>query len=169
MARTLYFLRAVALCSTLTWQAPALATSEGADATTPPPAPAPADGSRVSLNWKDVPLWVDVMARAGNEETATHVCSDDASPDSGDCRYAAWRNSLPSLRNLPAIERVNAVQTAINRLPYVSDRQNWSMSDRWATPAEMFARGGDCEDYALTKYFALRELGFPDGAIDAGQ
>ena len=39
------------------------------------------------------------------------------------------------------------------------------MADRWETPAEMFARGGDCEDFALTKYFALRDLGLPEAAM----
>jgi arylamine N-acetyltransferase len=29
----------------------------------------------------------------------------------------------------------------------------------------MFERGGDCEDFALTKYFALRSLGFDDAAM----
>ena len=32
--------------------------------------------------------------------------------------------------------------------------------DYWATPSELFARGGDCEDYAIAKFFALRSLGF---------
>lgn len=128
-------------------------------------AEASADAGHVSLDWKDVPRWADVLARAGSEDSATALCNTGTTPDSGSCRYAAWRASLPALRDLPALERINAVQTAINRLPYVSDLQNWSMADRWATPAEMFARGGDCEDYALTKYFALRELGFPEAAM----
>ena len=44
---------------------------------------------------------------------------------------------------------------------YIQDVANWGESDRWAAPAEFFARGGDCEDYAIAKYFALRELGVP--------
>jgi predicted transglutaminase-like cysteine proteinase len=36
------------------------------------------------------------------------------------------------------------------------------VQDYWATPAELVASdGGDCEDYAIAKYFALKELGVP--------
>ncbi len=38
---------------------------------------------------------------------------------------------------------------------------NWGESDHWAALAEFFAKGGDCEDYAIAKYFSLRELGVP--------
>ena len=34
------------------------------------------------------------------------------------------------------------------------------VEDYWATPREFFAKGGDCEDYALAKYAALRAAGF---------
>ena len=35
-------------------------------------------------------------------------------------------------------------------------------ADQWATPAELAARGaGDCEDFAIAKYFALVRAGVP--------
>lgn len=34
-----------------------------------------------------------------------------------------------------------------------------------ATPEEFAQRGGDCEDYAIAKYFALREAGAPADAL----
>ena len=34
------------------------------------------------------------------------------------------------------------------------------MPDYWATPSQFLTRNGDCEDYAITKYFSLRQLGF---------
>lgn len=64
-----------------------------------------------------------------------------------------------------AIEQIDLVHRRINQLPYVADRINWGEADRWETPIEMFERGGDCEDFALTKYFALRSLGFDDAAM----
>ncbi len=49
-----------------------------------------------------------------------------------------------------------------NRLPYVSDAIHWRVVDYWATPSEFLASGaGDCEDYAIAKYFTLKELGVP--------
>ena len=76
-----------------------------------------------------------------------------------------WRATLETLRARPPLEQVRAVDRAINALPYVSDSENWGQADRWETPREMFARGGDCEGFALTKYFSLRALGFEDAAL----
>ncbi|MDE2428876.1 MAG: transglutaminase-like cysteine peptidase, partial [Burkholderiales bacterium] len=39
---------------------------------------------------------------------------------------------------------------------------HWGVPDYWATPVEFVASwGGDCEDYAIAKYMALKELGIP--------
>jgi predicted transglutaminase-like cysteine proteinase len=49
-----------------------------------------------------------------------------------------------------------------NRLPYITDQDHWGVADYWATPSEFLASsGGDCEDYAIAKYFTLKELGVP--------
>jgi len=55
------------------------------------------------------------------------------------------------------------VNEAINdRVRGVEDRDLWRMEDYWATPAETIGIGsGDCEDYALAKYYLLKELGVP--------
>lgn len=38
----------------------------------------------------------------------------------------------------------------------------WRQTDYWATPVESLIKAaGDCEDYALAKYFSLRHLGIP--------
>lgn len=55
---------------------------------------------------------------------------------------------------------------ATNRLwagvPYLSDQSNWGMEDYWATPVEVMGiNHADCEDYAIAKYFTLKELGVP--------
>jgi predicted transglutaminase-like cysteine proteinase len=52
---------------------------------------------------------------------------------------------------------------AINdRIRGIHDRDLWGMEDYWATPAESIGNaGGDCEDYALAKYYLLKELGVP--------
>ncbi len=60
---------------------------------------------------------------------------------------------------LPTLEQAEAVNQAINRVPYASDWQLWRQGDYWAEPVEFFARGGDCEVYAVAKYSALRALG----------
>jgi predicted transglutaminase-like cysteine proteinase len=61
------------------------------------------------------------------------------------------------------LKRIN---DAVNRLDYVTDNELWALNDYWASPAEFLARGaGDCEDYAISKYFLLRELGVPAEAM----
>lgn len=44
---------------------------------------------------------------------------------------------------------------------YIPDIVNWGVSDYWASPAEFEEKGGgDCEDFAIAKYFRLIKAGF---------
>ncbi len=47
-----------------------------------------------------------------------------------------------------------------------SDLAQWGVADRWSAPIETFAAGrGDCEDYAIAKYAALRAAGLANTDI----
>lgn len=47
-----------------------------------------------------------------------------------------------------------------NQVRYGSDINIWEKSDYWATPFESLNQGGgDCEDYAIGKYFSLKKMG----------
>ena len=60
-------------------------------------------------------------------------------------------------------EKLELVNDFMNRTPFVSDVQHWGKEDYWATPVEFLStNGGDCEDFSIAKYFALRSLGVPD-------
>jgi len=60
-------------------------------------------------------------------------------------------------------EKLELVNDFMNRTPFVSDAQHWGKEDYWATPVEFLStNGGDCEDFSIAKYFALRSLGVPD-------
>lgn len=49
-----------------------------------------------------------------------------------------------------------------NNIRYYTDIKHWGVVDYWATPIESLAsEGGDCEDYAIAKYFSLKSLGVP--------
>jgi predicted transglutaminase-like cysteine proteinase len=39
------------------------------------------------------------------------------------------------------------------------DKDVYGVTDYWATPGEFIKNSGDCEDYAITKMYALRQLG----------
>jgi len=63
-------------------------------------------------------------------------------------------------RDAEVLQRVNAYVNS--RVRFVDDAVHWQRDDYWATPAETYAsNGGDCEDYAIAKYYLLKELGVP--------
>jgi predicted transglutaminase-like cysteine proteinase len=48
------------------------------------------------------------------------------------------------------------------RVLFRDDTDIWGQADHWASPLEMLDKGaGDCEDYAIAKYFSLLGLGVP--------
>lgn len=73
---------------------------------------------------------------------------------------AKQRGSAPaSSETMNDLEEVNRYWNKVN---FYSDIEHWGVLDYWATPVEMLASdGGDCEDYAIAKYFSLKALGIP--------
>jgi len=63
--------------------------------------------------------------------------------------------------------RLKAVNDFYNqRLAYMEDIDNWGVQDYWASPLEALGKGaGDCEDYAIGKYFTLTTLGIPHSRL----
>lgn len=48
------------------------------------------------------------------------------------------------------------------RIQFREDTEAWGQVDYWASPLESLDRGqGDCEDYAIAKYFSLLAVGMP--------
>jgi predicted transglutaminase-like cysteine proteinase len=61
------------------------------------------------------------------------------------------------------LSRVAAVNEFYNqRLRYRDDIETWAQVDYWASPLETLQQGaGDCEDFAIAKYFTLVAMGLP--------
>lgn len=78
-------------------------------------------------------------------------------------RVDAWRAMLSertAASDLALLQRVN--QFFNQELRYVEDIDLWHVDDYWATPVEALWKGaGDCEDFAIAKYFSLRQRGMP--------
>lgn len=74
-----------------------------------------------------------------------------------------WQRLLEGTRSLPESERLKRVNDFFNRnIGFDEDLTVWNQSDYWATPLETIGRGrGDCEDFAIVKYYTLRQLGVP--------
>lgn len=48
------------------------------------------------------------------------------------------------------------------RILFRDDQETWGVPDHWASPLELLEKGqGDCEDFAIAKYFSLLALGVP--------
>lgn len=78
-------------------------------------------------------------------------------------RLAAWEYLLQSLTDESELEQLRAVNHFFNmRLRFRDDQELWLVKDYWATPVESLFKGAaDCEDFAIAKYFSLRQLGVP--------
>lgn len=64
------------------------------------------------------------------------------------------------IKNMDLIRQLNHVNTFYNRILPVHDATKYQVDDHWATPKEFIIEGrGDCEDYAISKYFTLKESG----------
>jgi predicted transglutaminase-like cysteine proteinase len=63
--------------------------------------------------------------------------------------------------------RVGVINRAINlAIRPSSDLAQWGVTDRWTAPlATLESSRGDCEDYAIANYVALREAGMEDSAL----
>ncbi len=70
---------------------------------------------------------------------------------------------LTQLQELDDPGRLRAINTFFNRrIAFRDDQQVWGQVDYWASPLESLNRGeGDCEDYAIAKYFSLVAVGVP--------
>ena len=67
-----------------------------------------------------------------------------------------WDKLIKQNQSKSEPEKLRLVNDFFNRIRYVSDLEHWGVEDFWATPAELLAsNGGDCEDYAIAKYFTL--------------
>jgi len=78
-------------------------------------------------------------------------------------RVEIWDSMIQSSKNEKILTQLKNVNDFFNKIKYVSDLRHWKKKDYWATPFEFMGSGaGDCEDYAIAKYFSLRKLGVPD-------
>ena len=72
--------------------------------------------------------------------------------------------SITGLSERAKVWQVNAFFN--QKIRYEEDIVLWGQDDYWATPLETLSQGrGDCEDYAIAKYFTLLELGIPSARM----
>jgi predicted transglutaminase-like cysteine proteinase len=104
------------------------------------------------------PLWLDALERHLHEDLPDGNCTERRL---NRCHVEQWLKFLDGLKDLPEPEQLRAVNRFANEKPYVLDIDNYGVDDYWAVAREFLPVGGDCEDYAITKLFSLRWLGYP--------
>jgi predicted transglutaminase-like cysteine proteinase len=79
-------------------------------------------------------------------------------------RVVTWRDLMAVKSTQTEHEKLTRVNDFFNqRTRFVDDSKLWNVKDYWATPLEFLVKGaGDCEDYAIAKYFTLKALGIDD-------
>lgn len=72
-----------------------------------------------------------------------------------------WQDVVDEYRGQHPLRQLDAVNRYFNRIPYAEDQKIYGARDYWATPEEFVSRNvGDCEDYSIAKYTALRAMGW---------
>ncbi len=72
-----------------------------------------------------------------------------------------WDALKKKVEGKDPLTQIKIVNSFWNQWPYKQDPRAYKSPDYWATPAEFKKISGDCEDYAIAKYFTLRSFGFP--------
>lgn len=78
-------------------------------------------------------------------------------------RIRYWATLIKQGKQLPATQQLNQTNQFFNDARFVTDQEIWQREDYWATPTEFLVKdAGDCEDFAIAKYFTLRLMGVDD-------
>jgi len=107
--------------------------------------------------------WAELQSRMLTEERTLAACrSGDGFCPEGAQRFLSIVELGRQHQGRALLGRINrAVNLSIRPM---SDWAQYGVEDYWATPLATLGNGaGDCEDYAIAKYVALRESGIvPD-------
>lgn len=80
-------------------------------------------------------------------------------------RLLAWQ-ALMRTQGGDDLAKLEKVNRFFNKTRFLNDSTHWGTEDYWATPTEFLASdGGDCEDFAIAKYFTLISLGIAENQL----
>lgn len=80
--------------------------------------------------------------------------------------FAELKTMMRAIKESNTSVKLKRVNDFFNAIAYDTDPDVWGEDDYWASRKEFLgADRGDCEDYAIAKYFTLRQLGFPNDTL----
>jgi predicted transglutaminase-like cysteine proteinase len=104
--------------------------------------------------------WRSVEADIAKDRLVLERCRADASGCPANA--AQFLRLIGAAKSKSGRAQLSEVNQGVNSaIRYVSDLSQFGELDRWSSPLATYATTkGDCEDYAIAKYVALREAGF---------
>jgi len=110
-------------------------------------------------------LWGGGPSRAWDADRML-VAAQRLSPRAVD-GVKALQPVLAAANGLDDDGKLQAVNQFFNRrVLFRDDTEVWGQVDYWASPLETLSQGaGDCEDYAIAKYFSLVAIGVPTARL----
>jgi predicted transglutaminase-like cysteine proteinase len=99
--------------------------------------------------------WARLLEAQAEEQREIRACLDDDTQCPRHLR--GYRVVIERAAAHEPARQMRVVNQFINQRRW----RDKGRSEDWQTLGEFFRRGGACEDAAIAKYFALRELGFP--------
>lgn len=77
-------------------------------------------------------------------------------------RLVKYLELKKKVKKFKLIKKLSHVNAFYNKILPINDATKYRVDDHWSTPKEFLINGyGDCEDYAIAKYFTLIEIGVP--------
>ena len=113
----------------------------------------------ISSSLKAFPGWRDVLARMEAETDCYRWLA--ATGGEGTSVSRSFNRGILMAEGLSEERMLVVVNRYFNRWPYRLDVELHGVADYWASPGEFLEKAGDCEDYAIVKFAALKTLGFP--------
>lgn len=75
-------------------------------------------------------------------------------------RFKNYSNLIKNSKNFSIFKKLNYTNLFFNKFLPTLDKNGSQIDDHWLTQKEFIFKGyGDCEDYAIAKYFTLLNLG----------
>lgn len=117
----------------------------------------PEDQHRIK-EWKD---WQNLLKGMSETDTLDTTFSNMPGP-----RLQQWRAVLKQYPTKSSIEKLRLISGFFNNWRSASDMVTYGQEEYWATAAEFLEKGqGDCEDFVIIKYQALRLLGWDPASL----
>ncbi len=118
----------------------------------------------VSHDRGSLPQWNAVMNKMRAQMASYQHCATNRSACANPTMQT-WHDLVNTARKTDQMTQLRMVNTYFNNWKYTTDREGYGVSEHWASPAEFMNNSGDCEDYAIVKYFTLHFLGYTDAQM----